>query len=172
LQPPASLNSVAAMTRANVILAAVAATLLLTATALAQTYGPPQPTRSGYVGKAEGICKKTTQKTNKITIGANKRIKKGDLKAAGKKLVKGGNVFTKGIKKLAALPRPPADKAKLGKWMKSLRVDADLFRQIGKAIGAADQKKINKAIKAAGKHAPKSNKLVAGFGFDWCLVRS
>ncbi|MFN2612078.1 MAG: hypothetical protein ABR536_01755 [Solirubrobacterales bacterium] len=153
-----------------IVLACATALLASTAVAAAQVYGPAHPTRAEYVASAEGICTANMKKVNKLVTAANKKTRNGDFKGGGAKIIKAARVFGKSVKALAVLARPPADTVLLGRWVKSLTVDADLFKRLGKALRAGDAAKLTKIAKASRKHAKRTNAIVAGFGFSSCLI--
>jgi len=156
--------------RIKIALALFAA--LATATAAqAAVYGPGIPTRAQYVANAEKICKKDTLAINHVNKSTNKNLKKGDNKKAGQSLLKGAGIFRKGVGKIARLTRPPADAALLGRWIKSLRIDVKLFARLGHAVGAHGVgSPTPRVLKQSGKHGTKTNQIVNGFGFHFCLL--
>lgn len=156
--------------RIKIALALLAA-LATAAAAQAAVYGPGVPTRARYVVNAEKVCKKDTLAINRFNKGANANLKKGDNKKAGQSLLKGAGIFRKGVGRLAKLTRPTADATLLGRWIKSLRVDVKLFARLGHAVGAHGvAAPTPRILKQSGKHAAKTNQIVNGFGFHFCLL--
>lgn len=141
-------------------LAVVCSVVLLggSAIAAAAVYGPSRPTRAEFVNSAEGICAKSNAKINKL----NKK----------KKYVKGAQAFGGRVRALAKLSRPADDQAVLGRWLKSLRTDASLYRRFAKALSGGDIAKAKKVAKAASRQVPKTNRIVRGFGFKNCLIQT
>jgi opacity protein-like surface antigen len=148
----------------------IIAVLASAAAATAAVYGPGTPSRQQYVAKAEKVCTKTDRKMSALTKAASKEAKAGDAKRAGNKFGQVASAFAKGVGQLKKLPRPTADRAKLAKWVRSLGVDVKLLAGEAKAYKAGNAGSLSKAVKAAKKHAPKTNAFVAGFGFHSCLV--
>lgn len=97
----------------------------------AVAHGAEEPTRETYVATVEPICKRDREAAEKILTGAKDAIREGRLDVAGRQLVRASQRFGESIRQLVAVPRPPADEAKLQKWFKFLRIVRDRIRQTG-----------------------------------------
>jgi hypothetical protein len=156
--------------RAPLLISIPLAILALAAVASAAVYGPGVPTRAQYVAKAEKVCTKTNKKMSALTAAASKDAKAGDAKGAGKKFGQVAGAFGKGVSQLKKIPKPTADRGVLTKWLKSMSADVKLIAAEAKAYKAGDAARLNKAVKAESKHAPKTNRIVGSFGFRSCLI--
>jgi hypothetical protein len=162
------------MNRSTLTLLVAAAMLLVPASvAFSGVYGKGFPSRAKYVKQAEKICKGTTAKMNKQTNAANAALKKGDNKKGGALIVGSAQTFGKGTHRIGKLVKPQADKKLLKKWIVHLRGDAKGLANLGqiiiaKGVGKAAQN----ALAAESAHAAKTNAIVNGFGFRYCLVNA
>jgi hypothetical protein len=154
-------------------LIAAALFLLPAGYAFSGVYGNGFPTRAEYVKQAEKICKGTQTKMNKQTDAANAALKKGDNKKGGALIVGSAHTFGKGVHRIGKLVKPQGDKKVLKKWIVHLKGDAKGLANLGtiiidKGVGKAAKK----ALAAEAAHAKKTNKIVDGFGFQYCLVNA
>jgi hypothetical protein len=155
------------------IFIAAALFLLPAGYAFSGVYGGGFPTRAEYVKQAEKICKGTQGKMNKKTNAANALLKKGDNEKGGALIVGSATIFGKGIHRIGKLVKPQDDKKLLKKWIAHLKGDAKGLANLGqiimdKGVGSAAKK----ALAAETAHAKKTNKIVSGFGFQYCLVNA
>ena len=162
------------MIRAGLI-GGIAAALVLgvAGLAFAGIYGNAFPTRAEYVKQAEKICKNRTNKMNKKTNAANAALKKGDTKKGGSLIVESSQIFGKAVRNLGKIVKPKDDKKVLKKWLASLKGDVSGLANLGKIIKTKGVGKAAKqALAQASAHANKTNKIVKGFGFSYCLVNA
>lgn len=160
------------MRRSRLLIALACGAVLLATTAIAAAAAtaPARPTRAEYVASAETICAANKRRTNKLVIAANQKTEQGDTNTAGAKVVKAAAVFGKGVEAVGNLKRPKPDKAVLGRWLESEKVDVELFRKLGKSLATGKADKVTKVSAAVTEHGKQSNAIVAGFGFHSCLI--
>jgi len=130
----------------------------------------PESEQEAYVELAEPICKTNVLANKRIFKGAKAEVKAGKLKLASRHFFRAATAFTKTIRQLDALPRPPADEAKLTRWLDLLRDEKDLIREIGKALAAENRHKAQALSVDLNRNSNKANGAVLGFGFDFCLI--
>lgn len=150
------------------VVAAVALVAVLVATAFGAT--SPDQTRETYAAGVEPICKRNTKANEQILAGVRKTIKQGKLNVAAGKFTRASAAFGKAVRQLRAVPQPPADAARLNKWLTQLDKVKKLLGEIGKAL-KNDQK--SKAQRLSVQLTPASNAAnnqVLGFEFDYCLI--
>src|SRR4051794_23962819 len=99
-------------TAVRTLVAAFAAMMAFAAIAAADT-----AERDAYKEQVEPICKKNQQESDRYLKGVKDLVKKNKLKQAGTNFAKAANALEKAQKQLAAVPQPPADAAKLSKWL-------------------------------------------------------
>jgi hypothetical protein len=165
---------VPAVPRSGLTLLIAAALMLVPASyAFSGVYGKGFPSRDTYVKQAEKVCKGTTAKMNKQTTAANAALKKGDNKKGGALIVASAQTFGKGTHRIGKIVKPKADRKVLKRWIVSLRGDAKGLANLGKIISAKGVgKPAQKALAAESAHAKKTNAIVNGFGFSYCLVNA
>src|SRR4051812_34656893 len=98
---------------AAISLAAMA--LLPAATAAAEE----GPTRAQYVEQVDPICQANTKANKRILKNAKTKARSKSAKTvreAGSQFIQASRAFGAAEKKIAAVPRPPADDARLLKW--------------------------------------------------------
>jgi hypothetical protein len=149
---------------------ALFATALLAAAALAAT--SPDQTRESYAAQVEPICKKNTKSSEQILSGVRTKIKKGQLSVAAGQFSKASTAFGRAITQLKAVPQPPADAAKLGKWMKALEDERKLLGEIGKALKAGNKNRAQTLSVKLTHNGNVANNAVLGFEFHYCLIDS
>ena len=156
------------------ILAISAAVLLaaaiLAAGALAVT--SPTQTRETYAAEVEPICKENTKANEQILAGVRKEIKKGQLAVAAGQFKRASTAFGKAVKQIAAVPQPPADVAKLTKWLGYLEGEQKLLGEIGKALKAGNKSKAQTLSVRLTHNGNLANNSVLGFNFNYCLINS
>jgi hypothetical protein len=125
-------------------------TTAVSVTAVALSLAAPawaeEPTRDQYREGVEPICQANTEANKRILKNAKERAKSrvpAKMKQAGAQFIHASAVFGKTVQKLAAVPRPPSDDARLLNWFKQLGVVRVNLRKLGKAL------KANEEIKAA-----------------------
>jgi hypothetical protein len=146
----------------------VAAMALLPVVAAAAEEGP---TRAQYVEQVEPICQANTEANKRILKNVKAKAKSkvpAKLKEAGAQFIHASVVFGKTTEKLSAVPRPPADDARLLKWFTQLGVVQAKLRALGVAL------KANEEIKAAHEQirveraSNAANNFSFTFGFHYC----
>lgn len=150
--------------------ATVALVAMLVATAFGAT--SPDQTRESYAAAVEPICKQNTKANEQILDGVRKKIKQGKLAVAAGQFAKASTAFGKAVGQLRAVPQPPADAAKLNKWLSYLDKEKKLLAEIGKAL-KNDQKSRAQSLSVQLTHNGNvANNQVLGFEFDYCLIDS
>jgi hypothetical protein len=152
--------------RTTVVLV-VAMALLPAATALAEE----GPTRTQYVEAVEPICKANTDANKRILKNVKTKARSKSpsaVREAGARFIKASSVFGAAEKKIAAVPRPAADDARLLKWFKYLGIVKTKLRLLGKALkanekilAAHEQIRVERASNAA-------NNVSFVFEFNYC----
>jgi hypothetical protein len=100
------------------------------------------PTRDEYVARLEASCKPDAEATRRAMKGARADISGERLSLAAGKFAKATSIFGGTVKEISAVPRPPADTAKLAKWFVYLNRQESYLGQITAQLRA------NHAIRA------------------------
>ncbi len=150
---------------AAITIAAMA--LLPAATASAEE----EPTRAQYVEQVDPICQANTEANKRILKNVKTKARSKSPKTvrqAGSQFIQASTAFGAAEKKIAAVPRPPADDARLLKWFKHLGIVRTDLRKLGKALqkgekilAAHEQVRVERAANAA-------NNVSFVFEFKYC----
>lgn len=149
--------------------ALAAAGLLLLA--LVATSAAESLSRDDYVSRLESICKPGALATQRVMKGARADVRAEKLVLAASKFAKGSGIFDATVDRMAAVPRPAADKDRLSRWFtylhrqeRYLRLVTDRLRE-GAAIRA--QRSITRFI----HNGNLANYTVLAFGFSYCSFK-
>lgn len=128
-----------------------------------------EPTRAEYVARVDLICKKSEKTNSRILKGVKQQIaKKGKLVPAGNRFLRASRSFGRAVKQIARVPQPSEDAAKLGKWVRYLKVEEGLLRNIGKSLKSKKKAKANKLAVRLQRTNRRANNTVFAFEFDYC----
>jgi hypothetical protein len=144
------------------------AVVLALALAAASLASAAEATRESYVAAVEPICKSNTQANEKILAGVRQEVKAGKLTPAGASFLKAAAALKTAYAQLAAVPQPPADAAKLGKWLSYVKTEGQLFEKAGKALKAGQKTKAQTLVVELTHNANLANEQVFAFDFHYC----
>jgi hypothetical protein len=129
------------------------------------------PTRAEYVPRLEAICKPDAEATQRAMKGARTDIQRERFSVAATKFAKAEKIFGQTVRKIAAVPRPSADAARLDQWFVYLNRQESYLGQITANLkagrGIAAQRLISRFIHTGNL----SNHVVLAFGFDYCSFK-
>jgi membrane-bound lytic murein transglycosylase B len=144
----------------------IAATTLLLA---APVSAEEPPDRTEYVALVEPICQANTDANKRILKNVRQKARNGKMKEAGAQFIHAAAAFGSTVNKLAAVPRPPADDARLLKWFAQLRIVQAKLRKLGKALKAEDEiLAAHESIRVERASNAANN---VGFAFDFRACR-
>lgn len=126
------------------------------------------PTRDEYKAAVEPICKANTKANERILGGVRKQIKEGQLKAAGAQFAKAAKALKKTRRELLAVPQPPADSARLGKWLGYVKTEAEQFELTARKLKQEDKRGVSQLVTKLRQTANRANAEVLSFEFDYC----
>jgi hypothetical protein len=129
-------------------------------------------TRDEYVARVEPICKTNVEANVKIFKGAKEEVKSGELKKGSTHFFRASTALDKTIKALEAVPQPPADEAKLSKWLGYLHTESGYFSKIGKALATGNKYKAQNLSVKLNRNSNLANNSVLAFGFNYCRIDS
>jgi hypothetical protein len=151
----------------SVAATALAATLLVATAVLAAE----PPTRDEYVARLEKDCKPGAEETQRAMKGARADIKAERLAVAAGKFARATRIFGGTVRVIAAVPRPPADTAKVSKWFDYLKRQESYLGQITAQL-RADHAIPAQRLTARFIHSGNlANNVVLAFGFDYCSFK-
>jgi hypothetical protein len=144
--------------------------LALALAATASLAAAEEVTRQSYKEQVEPICQVNTKANEKILKGVRAEVKKGKLALAGKQFTQAAQALNKAYAQLKAVPQPPADQAKLAKWLQYVKQEASLFATGGKALKAGNKTKAQTIVVKLTHTANLANSQVLSFGFHYCKL--
>ena len=148
-------------------IAFLALALLFAATAPAAE----APTREEYVERLEAICKPDALATQKAMKGARADIRAERLAVAATKFAKATSIFGGTVREISAVPRPPDDATRLGKWFTYLKRQESYLRQITEQLRQDHAIKAQRLTARFIHNGNLANNVVLAFGFDWCSFK-
>jgi hypothetical protein len=143
--------------------------LLLAASARAEE----GPSRAEYVEQVEPICQANTVANKRIlkNVKTKARSKRqSEVSEAGGQFIHASAAFGATVQKIAAVPRPPTDDARLLKWFEYLGIVKTNLRKLGKAL--QEGKKILAAheLIRVERSANAANNVSFVFEFHYCRL--
>lgn len=132
-----------------------------------------EPTRPQYVEQVEPICQANTEANKRILKNVQAKAKSRNaakMKEAGAQFIHASAVFGKTVGKIAAVPRPPADDARLRKWFKQLNVVREKLRKLGVALRAGEEIKAAHEQIRVERASNAANNVSFTFRFRYCKL--
>lgn len=148
------------------VLCAVALAIAVSVPALAAS----SDSREDYVATLDPICKRDAKRNSKLLDGTEAMVIKGKFAAPARKWAKASKNFKRTLKRLEAIPSPPADAALLKRWFRQMNAQQKLMEQMTKALKAKDTKRANKLKIKLLRNSNKANNTVFLFDFRQCLI--
>lgn len=142
-------------------------TLLLVAGAAAAD----APTREEYVARLERVCKPDAEATQRAMKGARADVQAERLAVAARKFARATAIFAGTVREISAVPRPPADAAKLSKWFGYLKAQESYLERITAQYRAGHGIKAQRLIPRFIHNGNLANYAVLSFGFDYCSFK-
>jgi hypothetical protein len=154
--------------RGMLVVAIFSAALLASA---ASVSAAEAPTREEYVTQLESVCKPDAEATQRAMKGARSDVQAERLVVAAEKFAAATSIFGSTVREIAAVPRPPADAAKLSKWFGYLKAQESYLKRIT-AKFRADQPIQAQRLTARFIHNGNlANNTVLAFGFNYCSFK-
>jgi hypothetical protein len=147
------------------VLAALALAALLAHPALAA-----EQTRETYVAAVEPICQKNKQESDRYLKGVKNLVKQDKLDLASQRFSKAAAALERAQKQLAGVPQPPADAAKLTKWLAGVKAEVSLMRTIARKLEQGNKGKASSLAVKLTHEANTTNNLVIAFQFTYCRI--
>lgn len=141
--------------------------ILLTASS---AFAEGEVTRASYKEAVEPICKTNKQASDRILTGVKELVKKDKLAQASQAFAKAATALEKAQKQLAAVEQPPADAAKLTKWISEIKGEVALMKTISAKFKQGNKSKATSLAVKLQNNATKANNLVVVFQFHYCKI--
>ena len=148
----------------------IATTALLALALLAVPAFAAEQTREGYVAAVEPICKVNKQSSDRYLKGVTALVKSDKLEKAGQNFSKAALALEKAQKQLAAVPKPPADAAKLTKWLAGIKAEVARMRTISTKFKQGNKSRASALAVRLQHDATQTNNLVIAFEFTYCNI--
>lgn len=143
---------------------ALTAALFLSIVSLAAA----EESREGYIAKVEPICQANSKANEKILKPVKKEVTQNKLALAAKQLDQAAKALKSTEAELEAVEQPPADAAKLSKWLGYVKTEASLFEQTGRALKSNNKNKAQQLESKLNANANSANAEVLSFSFHYC----
>jgi hypothetical protein len=156
------------MDRQGRLVAALGALIVVALMTLAGLALAAETTRVEFVAAVEPICKANTKANERILTGVQKEVKEGKLATAAARFAKAMSALKKTRAELAVVPQPPADKARLTKWLGYIKVEVALFEATAKKLKAGDKAGAEHMSVRLTREASLANNEVLPFEFRYC----
>lgn len=124
------------------------------------------------MARVEPICKTNTKANELILAGVRGEIKRGRLKLAAGRFKQAATAFGRAVRQIAAVPQPPADQARLTKWLGYLGGEQAFLSEIGKALKAGEKTRAQALSVRLTHNGNLANNAGLGFEFGHCLIRA
>lgn len=128
------------------------------------------PTRDEYRAQVEPICEQNTLANKRILKGVRGKVRQGKLGAAGGQFIRASEAFGATVREIAAVPRPPADDARLVKWFGFLKIIKTHLRHLGKALKEEDRIKATHESIRVERSGNAANNVSFVFEFRYCRI--
>jgi hypothetical protein len=148
----------------------IAAGIALVVLALSAPAAQAEPTRAEYVAQLEPICQANTEANQTLVAGIQRKVLNLKLRPAGRQFSRAARAFSVAVDQVGAVPPAPPDAPAVAAWIASLRVDGSYLYRIATLWKKRRGYRAEGAIIQLSRHALRTNQLVAGWGFNYCIV--
>ncbi len=127
-------------------------------------------TRDEYVTRVDPICKANAKANARILKGVKGQVQHGGLVPAGKRFIRASSVFGRTTAKIARIPQPGSDTAKLAKWIRYLKKEESFLRRIGQLLKSNKKNPAYKEAVRLKSNNNRANSAIVGYGFQHCSI--
>ena len=127
-----------------------------------------EATREDYKAAVEPICKANTVANEKILKGVRAKVKAGKLDAAARQFAAAARALKRTRAQLLRVPQPPADAARLTKWLGYVKTEVALFEAISRKLAKGQETPAQKMVVRLISNARQANNQVLDFEFRYC----
>ena len=131
-----------------------------------------ETTRSEYRQTVEPICARNARANKNILAGVRAKVRKRDLKPAGRQFVRASAALRSTLRKLRRVPQPAADGETLAEWLHGVGHEAGLLRATGSSLIAGNRRHAERLVRKLTEGARETNAIVAGFAFHQCRLET
>jgi hypothetical protein len=127
-------------------------------------------TRESYKAAVEPICRANTRANERIFAGVRSEVRHGQLKSAARRFNRAAAALRGTVGELRQVPRPPADRARLSRWLAKAGRLASSFALIARKLAAGEKGKAGHLVARLTYTAEAANALVFEFEFHYCRL--
>ncbi|HET7418321.1 MAG TPA: hypothetical protein VFJ61_11925 [Solirubrobacterales bacterium] len=132
------------------------------------TAGAEEVTRTTYREAAEPICQANTETNERILAGVRGEVKQGKLDLAAKRFSRASKALQGTVSELETLQRPPADMARLSRWLGFVSAEAELLKKTSRYLAAGKKGAAAGMVVRLKGVASRANNAVFAFEFEYC----
>ncbi|MDQ2631074.1 MAG: hypothetical protein M3Y75_08890 [Actinomycetota bacterium] len=126
-----------------------------------------EQTQETYKEAVEPICKKNKGAEEKLK-GARAKVKNGQLDAAAKLFSGAAKALKRTRTEILQVPKPPADAARLTKWLGYVKTEVELFEAVARKLAKDEANAAQKMVVRLISTAKQANNQVLDFEFRYC----
>jgi hypothetical protein len=130
--------------------------------------GEGEPTRDSYREAVEPLCHANARASERILKHARAEVKADRLAVAGRRFARASRALARTYRQLAAVPRPPADQARLSHWLARIRREVRLFALAGRDLRHGRKGRAAAIVVKLNHNARTANNLVVPLRFRYC----
>jgi hypothetical protein len=131
-----------------------------------------EATPESYKEAVEPICKSNTEANEKILKGVRQKVKSGQYDAAAKQFKGAARALKQTRAELLQVPKPPADAARLTKWLGYVKAQVVLFESIARKLENEEVTSAQKMVVRLVSNARQANNQVLDYEFRYCKFQS
>jgi hypothetical protein len=128
-------------------------------------------TPESYKEQVEPICKTDTEANERILKGVKGNVRGGELKKASRQLAAAAKALKQAYAQLSRVPQPTADASRLAKWLKGVKIEAELFESSARKLAKGEKNAAQKMIVRLQSNATKTNNQVLDYQFRYCRLQ-
>jgi hypothetical protein len=145
-------------------------TLVALCLVLALPAGAEEVTRTSYREAAEPICRANVEANERILAGVRSEVKRGKLKLAARRFRRAAVALHGTLGELKRLPRPQADRARLGRWLGFIATEVRLLEKTSRYLAAGEKGAAEGMVVRLKSVANRANNAVFAFEFEYCRL--
>jgi hypothetical protein len=126
------------------------------------------PEHDEYVTRLESICKPGVEATQRAVRGVRSDIRAERLQVAAAKLASARRIFDGTVRRISAVPRPPADAKQLAKWFRYLGQQESYLASSAAALHDERIVAYQHSSVRFVHTGNLANDVVIAFGFNYC----
>jgi hypothetical protein len=132
--------------------------------------GAEEITRASYRAAVEPICEANTRANERILKGVRRMVRRDMLGAASLRFLRAAGALRGTLGELRAVPPPPADSARIFRWLGFVATEARLFERTGRYLEDGRKSAAEGMVVRLESVANRANNVVFAFEFEYCRL--